>query len=212
MAMSQSGPGDSSSMRRAHRADEETPGPDCTNVGASPDSETPRPENTNDSADVFVEPMCRPDMDRFLIFPIRQPAMWTKYKQHVASFWTAEEIDLSADTRDWNGLSDSERHFISHVLAFFSASDGIVAENLVNRFCREVQVPEARCFYSFQTAMENVHAETYGLLIEAFITEPAERVRLQHAITEVPCVKRKADWVRSPSNPSPRPSPLAPSP
>jgi len=125
----------------------------------SPDGETPRPDNTNDAADAFVEPMCRPDMDRFLIFPIRQPAMWTKYKQHVASFWTAEEIDLSADTRDWNGLSDSERHFISHVLAFFSASDGIVAENLVNRFCREVQVPEARCFYSFQTAMENVHAD-----------------------------------------------------
>ena len=180
--------------------------------GVSPEGETARPEHTNDASDAFVEPICRPDLDRFLIFPIRQPAMWTKYKQHVASFWTAEEIDLSADTRDWNGLSDSERHFISHVLAFFSASDGIVAENLVNRFCREVQVPEARCFYSFQTAMENVHAETYGLLIEAFITEPAERVRLQHAITEVPCVKRKADWVRSPSNPSPRPSPLAPSP
>jgi len=156
--------------------------------------ETPRPDNTVEGADTFVEPMCRPDMDRFLLFPIRQQAMWTKYKQHVASFWTAEEIDLSSDTRDWNGLSDSERHFISHVLAFFSASDGIVAENLVNRFCRELQVPEARCFYSFQTAMENVHAETYGLLIEAFINDPTERARLQHAITEIPCVKRKADW------------------
>jgi len=187
----------SPSMMRGH-TDDVPHRPDHTNEERrGPEEslcETPRPDNTNEAAEAFVEPMCRPDMDRFLLFPIRQQAMWTKYKQHVASFWTAEEIDLSADTRDWNGLSDSERHFISHVLAFFSASDGIVAENLVNRFCREIQVPEARCFYSFQTAMENVHAETYGLLIEAFITEPAERARLQHAITEVPCVKRKADW------------------
>ena len=142
----------------------------------------------------WVEPMCRPDLARFLLFPIRQQELWKKYKQHVASFWTAEEIDLSADHRDWSSLSESERHFISHVLAFFSASDGIVAENLAQRFCREIQLPEARYFYGFQMAMENVHAETYGLLIDTFVSEPAERNRLQHALTEVPCVQRKADW------------------
>ena len=142
----------------------------------------------------FIEPMCRPDLDRFLLFPIRQQAVWRKYKQHMASFWTAEEIDLSSDQRDWASLSDGERHFVSRVLAFFASSDGIVAENLAQRFCREVQLPEARCFYGFQMAMENVHAETYGLLIETFIQDTDERRLLQHAITEVPCVKRKADW------------------
>ena len=142
----------------------------------------------------FVEPICRPDMDRFILFPIRQEGIWRKYKQHMASFWTAEEIDLSSDQSDWASLTDGERFFVSRILAFFASSDGIVAENLAQRFCREVQLPEARCFYGFQMAMENVHAETYGQLIETFIPDPDERRLLQHAITEVPCVKRKADW------------------
>lgn len=117
------------------------------------------------------------------------------YKKAEASFWTAEEMDLLKDMHDWNGrLNDNERRFISHVLAFFAASDGIVNENLVERFSTEVQVAEARCFYGFQIMMENIHSETYSLLIDTYIKDPAERERLFDAIENIPCVKRKADW------------------
>ena len=117
------------------------------------------------------------------------------YKKAEACFWTAEEIDLSNDIRDWNNcLNDNERHFISHVLAFFAASDGIVNENLVERFSNEVQVAEARSFYGFQIMMENIHSETYSLLIDAYIKDPAEREYLFDAIETVPCIKHKADW------------------
>jgi len=117
------------------------------------------------------------------------------YKKAEASFWTAEEIDLSKDLHDWNNrLNDDERFFISHVLAFFAASDGIVNENLLERFSGEVQIPEARCFYGFQIMMENVHAETYSLLIDTYIKEQAQRTYLFNAIETIPCIKKKADW------------------
>ena len=120
------------------------------------------------AAEPFVEPMCRQDASRFVVQP-RNHRLWEMYKQHVASFWTAEEIDLSDDAKDWAALSDDERHFVSHVLAFFAASDGIVVENLAERFCRDVQLPEARCFYGFQIAIENIHSEVYSLLIDTYI-------------------------------------------
>ena len=117
------------------------------------------------------------------------------YKKAEASFWTAEEIDLSKDLHDWNKkLNDDERFFISHVLAFFAASDGIVNENLVERFSGEVQIPEARCFYGFQIMMENIHSETYSLLIDTYISEPRQRTYLFNAIENIPCIAKKADW------------------
>jgi ribonucleotide reductase beta subunit family protein with ferritin-like domain len=119
------------------------------------------------------------------------------YKQHVASFWTADEIDLSADLSDWhNKLNDDEQHFISMVLAFFAGADGIVVENLAERFCRDVTIPEARCFYGFQMAMESIHQETYCLLIDSYITDPKVRERLFKAHATVPSVERKARWAQ----------------
>lgn len=132
--------------------------------------------------------------DRYTLFPIKYPAIWDLYKKHVAAFWVSEEIDLSADIDHWQSLSAGERHFITYVLAFFAASDGIVLENLIERFANDVQLPEARCFYSFQAAMENVHSETYSLLLDTYIKDPEEKDNLFRAIETVPCVKRKADW------------------
>lgn len=140
------------------------------------------------------EILLRDNPNRFVLFPIQHQAIWDFYKRHEASFWTAEEIDLQQDLGDWGRLTDGERHFIKHVLAFFAASDGIVNENLATNFVREVQLPEARCFYGFQIAMENVHSETYSLLIDTYIRDPAEKQRLFHAIDTVPAVKKKADW------------------
>ena len=167
---------------------------------------------------------------RFVILPINYDDIWKMYKKAMASFWTAEEIDLSMDLADWAKLKDDEKHFIKHVLAFFAASDGIVNENLVERFMQEVQVPEARCFYGFQVslqlthfispknstlftfltltvviwrfffflylqiAMENIHSETYSLLIDTYIKDPAERHQLFNAIETVPAVQKKAKW------------------
>merc|ERR1719203_132784 len=116
------------------------------------------------------------------------------YKKHEASFWTAEEIDLSSDTKDWEGLSSDERHFIKHILAFFAASDGIVLENLAGSFSTEVQLPEARAFYGFQMAMENIHSETYSLLIEQYVRDPAEQEEVFNAIATMPAVREKAEW------------------
>ena len=116
------------------------------------------------------------------------------YKKAEASFWTAEEIDLAEDLKDWDALSSNERHFVSHVLAFFAASDGIVNENLAQNFATEVQSAEARCFYGFQIAVENIHSETYSLLIDTYIKNAVEKDRLLHAIETVDCVKRKANW------------------
>jgi len=131
---------------------------------------------------------------RFVLFPLKHPQVWEMYKKAEASFWTAEEIDLAHDMTDWEKLNDDERHFVSHVLAFFAASDGIVNENLCERFASEVQWPEARCFYGFQIAMENIHSETYSLLIDTYIKDAEKRSHLFNAIETVPCVKKKADW------------------
>ncbi|KAG6335530.1 hypothetical protein ID866_3560 [Astraeus odoratus] len=141
------------------------------------------------------EPLLKESRRRFVLFPIQYHEIWQMYKKAEASFWTAEEMDLSKDLHDWNNrLNDNERHFISHVLAFFAASDGIVNENLVERFSNEVQVAEARCFYGFQIMMENIHSETYSLLIDTYIKDAAEREYLFDAIETIPCVKRKAEW------------------
>ncbi|XP_020351890.1 ribonucleoside-diphosphate reductase subunit M2 [Oncorhynchus kisutch] len=140
------------------------------------------------------EPLLKENPRRFVIFPIKYHDIWQMYKKAEASFWTAEEVDLSKDTQHWDSLKDEERYFISHVLAFFAASDGIVNENLVERFTQEVQVTEARCFYGFQIAMENIHSEMYSLLIDTYIKDPKERDYLFNAIETLPCVKRKADW------------------
>ncbi|KAL1297707.1 hypothetical protein AAFC00_006255 [Neodothiora populina] len=141
------------------------------------------------------EPILQENPQRFVLFPIKYHEIWNMYKKAEASFWTAEEIDLSKDLHDWNKrLNDDERFFISHVLAFFAASDGIVNENLVERFSGEVQIPEARCFYGFQIMMENIHSETYSLLIDTYISEPRQRSYLFNAIDTIPCIKRKADW------------------
>lgn len=132
--------------------------------------------------------------DRFSLFPIRHTDLWRFYKQAEASFWTAEEVDLSQDRKHWDSLTDDERHFISHVLAFFANSDGVVMENLAARFLFEVQSPEARAFYAFQIAIETIHSEMYGLLIDSYISDVDEKRRLFHAIDTVPCVRQKAEW------------------
>lgn len=131
---------------------------------------------------------------RFVLLPIQHKPIWDMYKKAEASFWTAEEIDLSQDLTDWAKLNANERHFVCHILAFFAASDGIVNENLAMRFSNEVQVPEARCFYGFQIAIENIHSETYSLLIDTYIRNPQEKENLFNAIETVPCVKKKAEW------------------
>jgi len=140
------------------------------------------------------EPLLKENPRRFVIFPIQYHDIWQMYKKAEASFWTAEEVDLSKDGQHWETLKDEERYFISHVLAFFAASDGIVNENLVERFTQEVQVTEARCFYGFQIAMENIHSEMYSLLIDTYIKDPKERDHLFNAIETLECVKKKADW------------------
>lgn len=144
--------------------------------------------------DTQLEPLLRDNPRRFVIFPIEYPDIWARYKEAEASFWTTEEVDLSHDLEDWRGLTDDERYFISHVLAFFAASDGIVNENLVERFSQEVQITEARCFYGFQIAIENVHSEMYSLLIDTYISEPKQKDRLFNAIETMPCIAKKADW------------------
>jgi len=140
------------------------------------------------------EPILQANNQRFVLFPIKHPQVWEMYKKAEASFWTAEEIDLAHDQVDWEKLTSDEKYFISHVLAFFAASDGIVNENLCERFASEVQLPEARCFYGFQIAMENIHAETYSLLIDTYIKDNVEKDRLFNAIETVPCVQKKAEW------------------
>ncbi|KAF9482503.1 hypothetical protein BDN70DRAFT_853315 [Pholiota conissans] len=140
------------------------------------------------------EPLLKASHQRLVLFPIQYPEIWSFYKKAQSSFWTAEEIDLSHDLWDWARLNPGERHFISHVLAFFAASDGIVNENLIERFSTEVQIAEARCFYGFQIMIENVHSETYSLLIDTYVKDPTERNHLFHAVETVPCIKRKADW------------------
>uniref|UniRef100_A0A915DQF2 Ribonucleoside-diphosphate reductase small chain n=1 Tax=Ditylenchus dipsaci TaxID=166011 RepID=A0A915DQF2_9BILA len=140
------------------------------------------------------EPILRENPNRFVIFPIQYWDIWAFYKKAVASIWTVEEVDLAKDTKDWNNMTDSERFFVTRVLAFFAASDGIVNENLVERFAQEVQIPEARCFYGFQIAIENIHSEMYSKLIEAYVKDADERNKLFNAIFEFEFIKKKADW------------------
>ncbi|ALW84199.1 ribonucleoside-diphosphate reductase [Hymenobacter sedentarius] len=141
-----------------------------------------------------MEPLLAENPNRFVLFPIQNDEVWQYYKKSQASFWTAEEIDLSQDQKDWNSLNDNERHFIKHVLAFFAASDGIVNENLAVNFMQEVQMPEARCFYGFQIMMENIHSETYSLLIDTYIKDPKEKDYLFNALETVPAVQKKGEW------------------
>jgi len=143
----------------------------------------------------FAEPILAENPDRFVLFPIKYGTIWEWYKKSVASFWTAEEVDLTQDINDWeNKLTDNDRKFIKHVLAFFAASDGIVNENLVLNFMREVQIPEARCFYGFQVAIENIHAEMYSLLIDTYIKDPKEKDFLFNALQNLECVSKKGQW------------------
>jgi ribonucleoside-diphosphate reductase beta chain len=142
-----------------------------------------------------TEPILDAANDRFVLFPIQHDDIWAMYKDQQASVWTAEEIDLSTDITDWeNKLNDNERYFIKHILAFFAASDGIVNENLAEHFLSEVQYTEAKFFYGFQVMMENVHSETYSLLIDTLVKDNSEKDRLFNAIETIPCVKKKADW------------------
>jgi ribonucleoside-diphosphate reductase beta chain len=134
------------------------------------------------------------DEKRFVIFPIKQDAFWDMYKKAQANFWTAEELDLTKDLKDYVELSDDEKHFLNSVLAFFAASDGIVNENLVERFCNEVQLLEAKFFYGFQIAIENIHSETYSLLIDTYIKDLTLKNKLLNAVETIPSVKKKADW------------------
>eukprot|EP00968_Pinguiococcus_pyrenoidosus_P011348 scaffold913_cov233-Pinguiococcus_pyrenoidosus.AAC.3 len=140
------------------------------------------------------EPLLKENPNRFVLFPIQDADIWQMYKKAEASFWTAEELDLAHDHKDWANMTDNERHFVSHVLAFFAASDGIVNENLAMNFSNEVQLPEARCFYGFQIAIENIHSEVYSLLIDTYIRDVTEKDRLLRALETVPCVQKKAHW------------------
>ena len=143
----------------------------------------------------MTEPILTENKDRFVLFPIQHTDIWEWYKKQQACFWTAEEIDLHQDVQDWNTkLSADEQYFIKHILAFFAASDGIVNENLAENFVNEVQYTEAKFFYGFQIMMENIHSETYSLLIDSLIKDPEERDRLFHAIENFPAIKKKADW------------------
>ena len=143
----------------------------------------------------FVEPILQENKDRFVLFPIQHHDIWKWYKKAEASFWTAEEIDLHQDITDWKTkLSADEKYFIKHILAFFAASDGIVNENLAENFINEVQYTEAKFFYGFQIMMENIHSETYSLLIDTYVKDPAERDRLFHALDNYEAIKKKADW------------------
>ena len=142
------------------------------------------------------EPLLRPEERRLTLFPVRHPDLFDRYKQALASFWTAGEVDLSHDPADWKRLTADERHFVSHVLAFFASADGIVNDNLAERFCVDVQVREAKLFYDLQKTMENIHSEMYSLLIETLVDDAAERDRLFHAVEHVPCVRKKAAWAQ----------------
>ncbi|WP_036381371.1 ribonucleotide-diphosphate reductase subunit beta [Muricauda sp. MAR_2010_75] len=151
-----------------------------------------------------IEPILQENKDRFVIFPIKHHDLWDWYKKQEACFWTAEEIDLHQDLSDWNTkLNDDERYFIKHILAFFAASDGIVNENLAENFVNEVQYSEAKFFYGFQIMMENIHSETYSLLIDTYVKEEKEKSVLFKAIENFPAIKKKADWalkwIESPS-------------
>jgi ribonucleoside-diphosphate reductase subunit M2 len=140
------------------------------------------------------EPLLRENPHRHVLFPLQYHDIWRKYKEAEASIWTVSEIDLSSDMKDWDNMTADEQHFVKHVLAFFAASDGIVLENLAGRFMTDVKIPEARCFYGFQIMIENVHSETYSILIDTYIRDTDEKLRLFHAVDTIACVREKASW------------------
>ena len=141
-----------------------------------------------------TEPLLTESNNRYVLFPIQDNDIWSAYKRQMACFWTVDEIDLSKDLDDWEKLNHDERYFIKNILAFFAGSDGIVLENLLENFSNDVKLPEAKCFYGFQIAMENIHSETYSLLIDSYIKDKDEKDRLFHAIDTIPCVQKKAKW------------------
>jgi len=145
---------------------------------------------------IQAEPLLAPDDNRFVMFPIQHDDIWKMYQKQVDCFWRPEEIDLSKDLDNWESLNQDEKYFISMILAFFAASDGIVLENLASRFMRDVQLSEARAFYGFQIAMENIHSHTYSLLIETYIKDKEEKSKLFNAIENFPCIKKKSDWAQ----------------
>lgn len=143
----------------------------------------------NENEELLVE-----RKNRYVVYPIEYDDIWKMYKMAMASFWTVEEVDLGKDMDDWNKLSENERFFVKNILAFFAGSDGIVNENLSSRFMNEVVIPEAKCFYGFQIAIENIHSEMYSLLIDTYIKDKQEKTMLLNAIYTIPCIKKKADW------------------
>jgi ribonucleotide reductase beta subunit family protein with ferritin-like domain len=143
-----------------------------------------------------MDPLLHDDSPSYCLLPIRYPRLWDAYKRAEACFWTAEEVDLSGDADDWASLTDDERHFVIHVLAFFAGSDGIVNENLAARFMTDVAPPEAKAFYGFQIAMENIHSETYALLIDTYISDGDQKARMFNAVNDIPCIQRKAAWAK----------------
>jgi ribonucleoside-diphosphate reductase beta chain len=149
---------------------------------------------TKEQSNPITEPILVENPSRFVIFPIEYHDIWEYYKQHQAAFWTAEEVDLTNDLKDWESLSDNERYFIKNILSFFAASDGIVNENLAENFYKEVQYPEAKFFYGFQLAMENIHSLMYSLLIDTYISNPKEKLECFNAIDHLPAVQKKAKW------------------
>ena len=140
------------------------------------------------------DPLLLENPRRFVLFPIQYPGIHKLYKRHLATFWTAEQIDLAQDGRDWDTLAGKEQHFVKHILAFFAASDDMVLENLASRFCSEIQIPEARCFYGFQIAMKNIHGEIYGLLIERYIKDPTEKDKIFDTIHTMTAVEERTQW------------------
>lgn len=151
-------------------------------------------EEVTQTQGILPEPLLQENPNRFVLFPIQYQDIWDMYKKQQACFWVVDEIDLASDLKDWEGLTDDERHFIKYVLAFFAASDGIVLENLIENFACEIQIPEVRCFYGFQTMMENIHSETYSLLIDTYINDASEKDFLFKAIENIPTVQKKAEW------------------
>lgn len=144
----------------------------------------------------IIEPLLQPDDNRFVMFPIQHDDIWQMYKKQIDCFWRTEEIDLSKDLTHWETLNQDEKHFISMILAFFAASDGIVLENLASKFMMEIQLSEARAFYGFQIAMENIHSQTYSVLIDTYIKDMEEKNKLFHAIENYSCIKKKAEWAQ----------------
>ena len=143
-----------------------------------------------------IEPLLQPDENRFVMFPIRHNDVWDLYKKSIDSFWKAEDLDLSKDPMDWKKLTPDVQNFIKMVLAFFAASDGVIVENLALRFMTEIQAPEIRAFYAFQNFMEGIHSEVYSLLIDTYVEDPEEKMKLFHAVEHYPCIKKKSDWAR----------------